>query len=231
MGFRGRTGRAAASVVVGISMIAASTGRTATIEGGFRLFDPDDPMGRQVGVLSLGPLVLAGARARTSASPGEAGICTQIVLVMLGAEGTKRGTDSLRLKQRDSLVVFFVFAQCIGEDEVCLAGSSEAPAVSGCSGSVKLRTRAGISGRVKVKCKKGIAASDPSFGLTAVEQTWLADAFPGLGERFEVKFKEQAGERVSGEDLAFKIQNLDVDALDDVVGTYLADDDLPICAG
>jgi len=226
-----RAGRAA-SVAVVISMVAASTGRTAnTIEGGFRLFDPGDPRGREVGVLSLGPLVVAGARARTSASPGEAGLCTQMVLVMLGAEGTKRGADSLRLKQSDNVVVFFVFAQCIGEEEVCIAGASEAPAVSGCSGKVKLRTRDGISGKVKVKCKNGIAASDPSFGLTAMEQAWLADAFPGLGERFVMTFKEQAGEKESDEDLAYKVRNFNVDALDDVVGTYLADDDLPVCTG
>ena len=30
--------------------------------------------------------------------------------------------------------------------------------------------------------------------------------------------------------LAFKVMNLDADALDDVVGTYLADDELPLCA-
>lgn len=164
-------------------------------------------------------------------SAGAAGICTEIVLVTLGAEGTRRGADSLRLRQRDNLVVFFVFTQCIGEDPVCLAGASEAPAVSGCSGAVKVRTRDRISGKVKVKCKNGVAASDPTFGLTAQEQEWLADAFPGLGERLVIKFEERAGERVTGEDLAYKIRNLDVDALDDVVGTYLADDALPLCGG
>lgn len=221
----GKAGRAAGAVVVA-SMVAASTGWTAgTIQGGFRLFDPEDPRGRVVGVLSLGPLVVAGARARTR----QAGICTEILLVMLGAEGTKRGSGSLRLKQRDNLVVFFVFNQCIGEEYVCLAGSSAAPAVSGCSGSVKLRTRDGIWGKVKVKCKNGIATSDPSFGLTAEEQGWLADAFPGLGKRFVMKFKDPAGEKLGGENLAFKIRNFDVDALDNVVGTYLADDELPVC--
>jgi hypothetical protein len=227
-----RVTRAAASLAVVIGMVAASTGQTAnTIEGGFRLFDPKDPRGREVGVLSLGPLVVAGARARTSTSPGEAGLCTQMILVMLGAEGTRRRADSVRLKQSDNLVVFFVFAQCTGEDATCLAGASEAPAVSGCSGKVKLLARDGISGKVIVKCKNGIAASDPSFGLTAVEQGWAADAFPGIGERFVMTFKEQAGERISDESLAFKIRNFDVDALDDVVGTYLADDELPLCPG
>jgi len=220
---------AAAGVAVIISMIAGSAAQSATIQGGFRLFDPDDRRGRVVGVLSLGPLVVAGARVRTG--PGEAGICKQMILLMLGAEGTKRGPTTLRVRQRDNVVVFFVFAECTGEDEVCLAGSSEAVAVPGCSGSVMLRTRDGISGKVRVKCKNGIATSDPAFGLTAKEQGWIAEAFPGLGEKFAMAFKENAGEEVRGDDLQFKIRNLHVNALDDVVGTYLADDELPVCGG
>jgi hypothetical protein len=40
---------------------------------------------------------------------------------------------------------------------------------------------------------------------------------------------DERGEEVIGQDLRYKIQNLDIDALDDVVGTYLADDNLPGC--
>lgn len=199
------------------------------IQGGFRLFDPDSPSEREAGVLSLGPLVAAGARVRTSPAEGVPGICKQMVLVMLGSEGTKRRPSSLRLKQRDNLVAFFVLSECVGDEESCISGTSQAVAVSGCSGSVKLRAHGGISGRVKVKCKDGIDTSDAAFGLTAAEQALLADGIPDLGRKFSIAFKERAGERLSQEDLDFKIQNLDVDALDDVVGTYLADDALPLC--
>lgn len=212
-------------------MATSTLASASPIQGGFRLFDPENPKGREVGVLSLGPLVVAGARARTGPSAGETGICTEMILVMLGAEGTKRGPTTLRIRQRDDVVVFFVFDQCVSEELICLAGSSQAAAVPGCSGSVMLRTGERISGKVKVKCKNGIAASNPAFALTAQEQAWIAEAFPGLEQKFSMKFREQAGEEVRGKDLEYKIRNLHVHALDDVVGTYLADDELPLCGG
>jgi hypothetical protein len=42
-------------------------------------------------------------------------------------------------------------------------------------------------------------------------------------------YTDTNGEEVTGADLEFKIQNLDVDALNDIVGTFLADDMLPAC--
>ncbi len=202
-----------------------------TLQGGFRFFDPENPTGREAALLSLGPLVLGGARARVTPSGVEVGTCKEIVVVMLGSERAKRTSDSIKLKQKDHAVVFFVLADCVGEEEVCLAGASEPVAVSGCSGSLTLTKRGPIRGNAKVQCKDGIATSDPAFGLSAQEQTLLSEAFPDLAEKFEIKFKDRAGEEETGADLAFKIQNLDVDALDDVVGTYLADDALPLCGG
>jgi hypothetical protein len=201
------------------------------IQGGFRLFDPERPRNREAGVLSLGPLVAAGARLRTGPGEGVTGICKHLVFATLGTEGTKRGVDSVRLVQRNYLVAFFVFTECTGEDEVCLVGASEPVAVSGCGASVKLRKREAIAGKVKVKCRSGIDAADPAFGMNAGEQGFVAEAFPEIGTGFTLGFKEKAGEEVTGEDLDYKIRNLSPAALDDVVGTYLADDDLPLCAG
>jgi hypothetical protein len=67
--------------------------------------------------------------------------------------------------------------------------------------------------------------------MNAGEQGFVAEAFPEIGTGFTLGFKEKAGEEVTGEDLDYKIRNLSPAALDDVVGTYLADDDLPLCAG
>jgi hypothetical protein len=199
------------------------------VQGGFRLFDPENPSGREVGVLSLGPLVLAGARTRTSPAAGVPGICNEAIFVMLGAEGAKRKDDRLKVKQKSDLVVFFVISQCTGDEKECILGTSLPVAVEGCAGSVDLRKQGGVSGRVKVRCKDGVALSAPGFGLSAEEQQGLAGAFPGISEGVALSFKDEAGQEETGPDLAFKIQNLDADAIDDVVGTYLADDALPLC--
>ena len=81
-------------------------------------------------------------------------------------------------------------------------------------------------GRVKMICRNGISLADPAFGLAPQQQARLAEVFPGIGARVKISFRDSAGREETGPDLAFKIRNLDVHALDDVVGTYLADDEL-----
>jgi hypothetical protein len=200
------------------------------LEGGFRLFDPDSPRGRDAALLSMGPLVLAGARARSSLGNTGTDICQEIIFMMLGAKGTVRGEHTLRLKQKDDVLVFFVFYECVGEDESCVSGTSNPVAVSGCSGSLKLDARSGVRGGVNVRCKDGIDASDAAFGLSAEQQGWLDQTFPELGKKFRIKFRDKSGEEVTGADLDFKIRNFDIDAFDDIVGTFLEDDSLPACA-
>jgi hypothetical protein len=223
----------AARLALLAALLSAPTGTARAdaevLQGGFRFFDPDAPQSREASLLSLGPLVLGGARARMAPSGDDFGICKEIVFVMLGSEGSRRTESSVRLRQRDYVVAFFVFAECIGDEELCLAGASEPVAVPGCAASLKLSKRDGIRGDAKLQCRQGLPISDPDFGLSGAEQTWLADAFPGLESRFAFSFTDPAAEEVTGDDLAFKIQNLDVDALDDIVGTYLADDDLEDC--
>lgn len=228
----GGLGRFAVGVLLaGLLASLPGTGRAdaGVLQGGFRLFDPKDSHGRVASLLSLGPLVLGGALARMTPSGDDFGICKQIVFVMLGSHGSRRTENSIRLRQGDHVVAFFVFAECNGDEGVCLQGASKPVAVRGCSASLKLSKRDGIQGNVKVSCRDGLPIADPDFDLSAQQQTWLAEAFPGLSKRFEIAFGERHGEEVTGEDLAFKIRNLDVDALDDIVGTYLADDELPDC--
>jgi len=57
----------------------------------------------------------------------------------------------------------------------------------------------------------------------------LDDAFPDLGRTVRLQFTDTAGRETTGDALAFKIRNLDVQALEDIVGTYLDDDQLPAC--
>jgi hypothetical protein len=195
------------------------------IQGGFRLFDSESPL-REAGVISLGPLVLGAARVQVE----QAGVCRELVFALLGNEGSKRGSDFVKVKQKDHVVAFFTFSDCVGGEKTCLQGASEPVAVSGCSGTIRVLRKEGISGSAKVRCKDGIPPSDPAFGLTAQEQMWASEAFPDLAEKFQLKLKKPAGEQIDQESLDFKVQNVNVDALDDVVGTYLADDELPLCA-
>jgi len=196
------------------------------IQGGFRLFDSEAPL-REAGIISLGPLVMGAARVQVE----QAGVCREIVFALLGNEGAKRTSDFVKVKQKDHVVAFFTFADCVGGEKVCLQGASEPVAVSGCSGTIKVLRKGGVSGGAKVNCKDGIPPSDPAFGLTAQEQTWASEAFPGLAEKFQLKLKKPAGEQIDQPSLDFKVQNVNAGALDDVVGTYLADDELPLCAG
>lgn len=228
-----RTGWIGVGLVV-LALLAPAAGWSQTendvLEGGFRLFDPDVPRGREADVLSLGPLVLGGARARTSPPDFVSGECTQMLFAMLGNESSKRKETGVRVSQKDHVVVFFVFADCIGEDEQCILGASDPVAVEGCSGSIQVTEKRGaFSGKSKVRCKGGIDASDPDFGMSMQEQNWVKDAFPELGEGFELKFKAGSVEQVTGIELAMKVMNLDPDAIDDPVATYLLDDGLPTC--
>ncbi len=199
------------------------------LQGGFRVFDPDEPRGREVDVLSLGPLVLGGARARTSPPDLVPGVCSQLLFALIGNEKAQRSTTSVKVSQKNHVVAFFVFADCIGEDEQCILGASEPVAVDGCSGAVSVSTKNGIAGKGKIKCKNGIDVGDVAFAMSAQEQTWASDAFPGLADKFDMSFSDRNAEQVVDPDLSQKIMNLDPDALDDVVGTYLADDALPGC--
>jgi hypothetical protein len=205
--------------------LAASAAFGDPIQGGFRLFDSENPL-REAGIISLGPLVMGAARVQVE----QAGVCREIVFALLGNEGAKRTSDFVKVKQKDHVVAFFTFADCLAGEKLCLRGASEPVAVSGCSGAIKILTKGGVSGSAKVSCKDGIPASDPGFGLTAQEQTWASEVFPGLAEKFQLKLKKPEGEQIDQPSLEFKVQNVNADALDDVVGTYLADDELPLCA-
>jgi hypothetical protein len=170
-------------------------------------------------LLSIGPLVLGGARASVFSNDGVSGICKDIVFLMLGSEESSRTADSISLNQKAHVVAFFVFAECIGDEPICLQGASKPVAVPGCSEALKLKVKHLNQGSVKRVCKDGLPISDPDFDLSASQQTWLADAFPGIEDRFQIVFKDRDAEETVGDDLAFKIRNVSVDALDDVVGT------------
>ena len=114
-------------------------------------------------------------------------------------------------------------------DEVCVRGASRPVAVSRCSALLKLTAGGEVSGKLDVRCRDGFDPSDAAFGLPAQQVAWLDAGFPNLRRKFALKVRDTSGEEVTGQDLKDKIQNLDLDALDDVVGTYLADDNLPAC--
>lgn len=199
------------------------------LQGGFRFANPADAERQQAGLLSLGPLVLGGVRHRTVLPGDGVDACVEAVYVLLGARGTRRTATRISARQRRHVVVFFVFSECVDADETCIAGASEAVAVAGCSGAIHLNTRRGITGKAKVRCRRGIDVTGAAFGLSTAEQDRLAQAFPDLGRRVRLRLRDRAGREVTGETLRQKIANLDPQALDDVVGTYLADDQLPAC--
>lgn len=229
-----RTGRRLTRVTSGaaalVLVLAGSIGAVEPpLQGGFRLSDPKDTRLRQAAAVSLGPLILGGVRTRTRPPEAQSGTCTEAVYVMLGAQGSKRTPRGIRLKQSDHVVAFFVFIRCTGDDEICVEGTSRPLAVAGCSGTLKVDKGGGVTGKVKLTCSKGIAATDPAFGMTAEEQGWLTAAFPDLGRKFRVTFKDPAGRQVSQSDLNHAVENFNAAALDDVVGTYLANDSQPSC--
>lgn len=199
------------------------------LQGGFRIFDPEAPRNREVDVLSLGPLVLGGARARTNQPDFVFGRCSQLLFALIGNEKAQRSATSVKVQQKDHVVAFFVFEECTGEDSSCVLGASEPVAVEGCSGAVSVSTKKGIAGKGKIQCKNGIDPADPAFGLSVQEQGWASEDFPDVAGKFSMSFSDKAAEEVEDPDFSQKIMNLDPDALDDVVGTYLADDALPPC--
>jgi hypothetical protein len=164
-----------------------------------------------------------------SPSDGDSGICKDIEFVMLGSGGSKRTNDSISLNQKAHVEAFFVFAECIGDEPICLQGANEPAAVAGCSAALELKVKHQLQGSANLVCKNGLPISDPDFDLSAQQQAWLAGAFPGIERKFQIVFKDRNAEETVGDDLAFMIRNLAVDALDDIVGTYLADDELPGC--
>jgi hypothetical protein len=226
-----RRGRCALGMATALCLLAtpASAGnpRPPVLEGGFRLFDPENPRENDAFMLSLGPLVGGTVRNRGAISGTDQ--CYEMLFALLGAKGTKRGPDSFSLAQKNHVVVFFVLYECDGEDEVCVVEASEPVAVAECSGGFALFTRRGIRGSVDVKCGKGIDVSDADFGLSPQSQALLSGALPDLGRPHQIKYSDPRGEEVTGPDLEFKIRNVDVDALDDIVGAFLDDDDLPDC--
>jgi hypothetical protein len=222
---------AAGALLAGILAVSPGAGLAApeVLEGGFRFFDPDMPGNRVASLLSLGPLVLGGARESAFPDDGETGICRDVVFVMLGSEGSNRNASSISLTQKAHIVAFFVFAECVGSEASCLQGASEPVAIPGCSATLKLQAKHRNEGSAKLVCKDGLPISDPDFGLTQQQQSWLAESFPGIDRKFQIAFKDRDAQETVGGNLEFKIRNLDVDALDDIVGTYLADDELPDC--
>jgi hypothetical protein len=225
-----RAGRFFLFVAVGTmaSTAPASAQTSSVLQGGFRLRVPET--GQDAGVLSLGPLLVAGARHRASLNEGGGTVCQSIVYLALGSQGTKRTARKVLLRQKTDVVVFFVFSRCDQNlEEVCLLAASRPLAISRCSALVKLTASGGITGKVDVRCKDGVDPSDAAFGLQAQHVAWVEATFPNLRQKFAMKIRDRQGQEETGEDLRYKIRNLDSDALDDVVGTYLADDDLPRC--
>jgi hypothetical protein len=221
--------RRAARLVLPLMLLATPPSGAAVQEGGFRFVDPEAPRAREGDLLSLGPLVLGAGRLRTSQPDGVPGLCSQLVFVMLGAQADKRKDDAVQVRQKGDVVAFFVVTECVGEDETCLVDASEAVSLPDCSGSIKLSTKDGVSGAVKFACKNGIDVTGAAFGLGASEQATLAAAFPGLADGLSLSFRDDAGEQLSQDDIDAAVAGIGADALDDVVGTYLADDDLPAC--
>lgn len=227
-----RIGRSAVGVAAALFLLAgtasANSSNAPVREGGFRLFDPVNPEGNDAALLSLGPLVVGGVRNRGAI--GTSNQCYEMNFALIGARKTSRGGHTIALEQKDHVVVFFVVYDCsVDGDELCVVEASDPVAVSQCSGVLGLSTRRGIRGNVRLKCKNGIDVSAPAFGLSTESQGLLRSALPDLDRKFVIKYRDKAGEEVTGADLDEKIQNFDVDALDDVVGTFLADDALPAC--
>jgi hypothetical protein len=199
------------------------------LQGGFYFDNPDAPE-LDAGLVSLGPLVAGGARTRTVLPGGAGNTCADAIYVLLGARGTTRKPTTVTLRQSRHVVVFFVLTRCdAAGDGVCLEGASEAVAVRDCSGSVKLSTRRGIVGKTKIRCKRGIDTADPAFALSADERARLEQAFPDLGRAIRLRFTDTDGEKESEEDLQYKLRNVNVQSLENIVGTYLDDDQLPAC--
>ncbi len=200
------------------------------LEGGFRIFDPDDRERFDSALLSLGPLVLGGVRVRAAFDDGPKKICWEMNFMLQGTSRASRSDRSISVSQKDDVLAFFVFYECDADlDEICVAGASEPVAVDGCRGAIKLRVKDEIKGKVQLSCRHGIDKDAPAFALTAQEKTWLGTALPELGERIRVSYTDKNGEEVSGMDLEDKIEDLDIGDFDDVVGTFLEDDGLPDC--
>ena len=199
------------------------------LQGGFYFDNPEAP-GLDAGLLSLGPLVAGGARTKVVLPDGGGDVCAEALYVLLGARGTRRKPTTVTLRQNRHVVVFFVLSRCPGGGAgTCLEGASEAVAVAGCSGSVKVSTRRGIAGKTKVRCKRGIDTGDPAFALSAEERARLDQAYPDLGRTVGIRLSDTSGEETSGDELTFKLRNVNVNSLENIVGTYLDDDELPAC--
>jgi hypothetical protein len=220
----------AAPVATQAQLASSPTFDGEALQGGFHFENPADRDGEDGGVLSLGPLVAGGVRSRAAIPSGGTGdTCAEALFLLIGARGTKRNPTSISLRQSRHVVVFFVLNRCVDGDEVCVLGASEPVAVAKCGGSFKVSTRGDIVGKVKLRCKRGVDTADPAFALSAGERVLLGQAFPDLGRAVRFRFTDRDGEYSTGPDLDFKLRNLNVHALEDIVGTYLADDALPTC--
>jgi hypothetical protein len=197
------------------------------LEGGFRLFDPAHPARFDAGLVSLGPLVVGGVRDRGHIAGTNQ--CYEMNFALLGSRNAQRSKNSVVLAQPNHVVVFFVLSECEADfEKVCITQASEAVA-SRCSGEIALGKNEGrIRGAVNLDCE-ALDVSAPAFGLSTTSQELLRTALPKLRKGVAIRFWDPTGEEETGEDLDYKIRNFDVDGLDDVVGAFLADDDLPAC--
>jgi len=210
-------------------LMESPTFDTAVLQGGFSFKDPDDPERVDAGVLSLGPLVAAGVRDRRVVPGAGADVCAEALVLLIGARGTGRKPDEVTLRQSDHAVVFFSLFRCVGDDDVCVAGTSAPVAVAGCAGTAKVVKRRGVVGRARVRCRGGIDAADPAFALSTEDRGVVEQAFPDIGRKVQWRFRDGDAEEASGADLDRKLRNLDVHALENIVGTYLDDAELPAC--
>jgi hypothetical protein len=179
----------------------------------------------------LGPLVAGGIRDRRIIAGG-AGVdtCVETLILLIGSRGTNRTPNGATLRQKGHAVVFFVLFRCVNDDDVCVEGTSAPLAVEGCSGVLKVGRRRSRMARASVRCKRGVDTSAPGFALSADGRARVDQAFPDLGGTIRWRFLDRNAGEASGRDLDEKLRNLDVHALEDIVGTYLEDAELPMCA-
>ena len=158
-------------------------------------------------------------------------VCHDLLWVFGGTEKAVRKADKIKIKQSDNLLTLFAFYVCDDEGEAeCLISTSDA-ALAPCKGSGKVNVSSGVSGGVKIKCSDGINAASDDYDLSEAELDWVNAAFPDLGTAFEVKFKDDAGERLTDEEFGGLLEGLDLDDLDDpaALAEELLGEDVPPC--
>ena len=200
------------------------------LQGGFQLMAPEADLRQEIVVLSLGPILVAGGLARAIVTEGEQHLCTDVVFVLLGAEKAKRSDDSIKLKQKDKVLVSFVFSQCDETGVVaCIERRSESAPITGCRGDIKVDAGGGLEGKGKIKCRDGVNVSAEEFGLSPEEEARIAAAFPNLASEFAVKVGDENGRPISEASLEDALEDLGLEDFDDLIDALLYDDDLADC--